>query len=802
MKRLRLVLLMVFAAGFSTAALAQHPDSVNSLVDQLLLEIEGAPPRWEMTETEQQLRQIFSEAEFEEFMRSIRGLRIWYDDRSSEMLRGYITRLQAGTGNQHIRDLVTSLVQLRQTISPANTAAQPYTPPPPVMAAAPEGVTVTGRIRSRIEGSWSQAFAVGLVFALSADSEHILGFSYTTDTAFRDGYFQIDGLPKHGNIVLVAFAPTVKRLHWMDSFSLDHLAGSNAIHQRIDIGTVYATLTVPSAGSPQDLARVGNVVFQGKMVTLQLLALAGWFAERRFLPDYSQVDELTNRLYYYYTAGIQNYIQSRQPLGQFIYRPQTPPVKLNVPYDMQGPRPNLLPFYFMKFDDDKLLIQHGDGNVIAPIPYGFGIKQLERAEDSEEHVYYAQWATAKGIMFARYQFGIDENQQYYVDYTCDACDEPYRYYEPRQSRNNPVEEMPVCTTERAAGMAADYFSPGCSIDPTGYDPFTTLNLNRSGRLAYIFQSCAGPQTRGNVTYVIIERRAECKVIGSYTTTDPNTEFTIEKEELESHGGRLYERAVIYPMHIKDSNRITRLEFDVDGQQYRQAGTRPASPDQPESAAGISHTASPIQQGMSCPGLVSDIDGNEYPVIRIGSDCWMAKNLNTSRYRNGDGIPNVQDGVLWSRLESGAWVYYNNEQNNQHVLGKLYNGYAARDSRGVCPAGWHMPSDSQWNAVIQAHRTDSPLQPAAEEFLQSLREQPGGARFYTGPGNQRSFSPLSLSQTNSEFTDIRRMGFWLGNLNRRGRIVSTFNVPSNGNSILADANHLAGGYSIRCVTPAR
>lgn len=485
MKQIRLLFFIMVAGGLFMPVLAQQPTSVSGFADHILLQIEGPLPRWDITETEKQLRLIFSEEEFDEFLRSIERLRVWHDESSSVMLQRYISRIQAGQDSQPVRDLVSSLVQLQELISPASVTPQPYTPPPPVISAAPQGVTVTGRIRSRIEGNWNPGFAGGLVFALSADREQIFGFSYTTDTAFRDGYFQIDGLPKHGNIVLVAFAPTVKRLHWIDTFSLDHLAGSEAVHQRMDIGTVYATLTVPSAGSPHDLSGSGAVVLQGKTAALQLLALAGWLADRRLLPDYTQIDELTNRLYGYYTDGIENHIQKDQP-AQISHVAHLPPVQFNVPYIMEGPRPALFGFKFMMFDDA---------------------------------------------------------------------------------------EKPACSQERAARFAADFFSPACNIDPASYRPYATVNLNRSGRLAYIFASCAGPQTRGTITYLIIERRMECKDIGNFSTIDPLPEFTIRMDEPEEFGGWMYERAVIYPMEIKAAGFLTRLEFNVNSQRYLHAGIR-------------------------------------------------------------------------------------------------------------------------------------------------------------------------------------------------------------------------------------
>ena len=98
------------------------------------------------------------------------------------------------------------------------------------------------------------------------------------------------------------------------------------------------------------------------------------------------------------------------------------------------------------------------------------------------------------------------------------------------------------------------------------------------------------------------------------------------------------------------------------------------------------------------GTLTDIDGNIYPSITICSQVWMAKNLNTSRYRNGDAIPEVQDTAVWRTTTTGAWCYYANTTANGTTYGKLYNWYAVNDPRGLAPAGWHVASDAEWTTV--------------------------------------------------------------------------------------------------------
>lgn len=98
------------------------------------------------------------------------------------------------------------------------------------------------------------------------------------------------------------------------------------------------------------------------------------------------------------------------------------------------------------------------------------------------------------------------------------------------------------------------------------------------------------------------------------------------------------------------------------------------------------------------GTFTDIDGNIYHQITIGTQVWMLENLKTSRYRNGDIIPNVSDNSQWSVLVTGACNYANNNLANLNTEGRTYNWYAVADSRNICPVGWHIPNDTEWNTL--------------------------------------------------------------------------------------------------------
>lgn len=106
----------------------------------------------------------------------------------------------------------------------------------------------------------------------------------------------------------------------------------------------------------------------------------------------------------------------------------------------------------------------------------------------------------------------------------------------------------------------------------------------------------------------------------------------------------------------------------------------------------------ITQGVDINANARDSDGSVYKSVAIGTQKWMAENLNVEHYRNGDAIPQVQDLQKWSTLKTGAWCYYENKSENGKTFGKLYNWYAVNDSRGLAPKGWHIPTDAEWTQL--------------------------------------------------------------------------------------------------------
>ncbi len=94
----------------------------------------------------------------------------------------------------------------------------------------------------------------------------------------------------------------------------------------------------------------------------------------------------------------------------------------------------------------------------------------------------------------------------------------------------------------------------------------------------------------------------------------------------------------------------------------------------------------------------DGDNNNYPIIEIGNQIWMAENLKTTKYNDGTSIPLITDNCEWKNLKTPGVCWYNyDEASNKASYGALYNWYAA-DTSELCPTDWHVPTDEEWKTL--------------------------------------------------------------------------------------------------------
>ena len=196
------------------------------------------------------------------------------------------------------------------------------------------------------------------------------------------------------------------------------------------------------------------------------------------------------------------------------------------------------------------------------------------------------------------------------------------------------------------------------------------------------------------------------------------------------------------------------------------------------------------------GSVTDINGNVYPTVNIGSQTWMQKNLNVSKYKNGDVIPQVTDATQWANLTTGAWCWYNNDSATYAATyGKLYNWYAVNDSRGFAPQGWHVPSDSEWN-LLETHLGGSSV-------AGGLMKEVGTSHWFApnlGATNSSGFFglPGSSRYASGVFNYSGPIGdFWSSTVDGTSNAWSRYLYYSY-TDLFRSTDNKAIGFSVRCL----
>jgi uncharacterized protein (TIGR02145 family) len=193
-------------------------------------------------------------------------------------------------------------------------------------------------------------------------------------------------------------------------------------------------------------------------------------------------------------------------------------------------------------------------------------------------------------------------------------------------------------------------------------------------------------------------------------------------------------------------------------------------------------------------IVSDIDGNVYSFIEIGTQTWMTENLKTTKYCNGESITNVTNEVDWANTTDGAWADYANESQNENIYGKLYNWFAINDSRNICPCGWHVPSDEEWTVLTDYLGGESVAGGKMKSISSYWQNQNIGA------SNSSGFNGLPAGRrvSNNSFQFLNtRCFFWSSTLNASNSAWARFLVNSE-DYALRSFYLLSDGLSVRCI----
>lgn len=193
--------------------------------------------------------------------------------------------------------------------------------------------------------------------------------------------------------------------------------------------------------------------------------------------------------------------------------------------------------------------------------------------------------------------------------------------------------------------------------------------------------------------------------------------------------------------------------------------------------------------------ITDVDGNAYNTVTIGTQVWMVENLKTTHYRNGDPIPNITDDTAWSKLTTGAYCDYGNTASNSNTYGKLYNWYAVNDNRNIAPSGWHIPSDAEWTTLVINLGGDSLTGNKLKESGITHWQSPN-----TGATNLSGFTALpgGYRLYNGDFNLIGFYGSWWSSTDPNTLNAWTRDLSYNNSNIRRNYFLKTLGFSVRCL----
>jgi uncharacterized protein (TIGR02145 family) len=207
--------------------------------------------------------------------------------------------------------------------------------------------------------------------------------------------------------------------------------------------------------------------------------------------------------------------------------------------------------------------------------------------------------------------------------------------------------------------------------------------------------------------------------------------------------------------------------------------------------------------------VLDFDGNSYITVAIGTQCWTKTNLKVTKYNDGTLIGDSTYST-WGTATIGARTVFN-ESGYSDNYGYLYNWYAATDSRKLCPDGWHVPTDSDWNKLVKF------IHSGADTSMSLTQSTTAGVKLKskaTRPSNPIGWNPVIPARPVTDdygfsalpagwrdqagfFNDIRdRVFFWSATESGGGPWYRA--MEHNLDGFYRNTFWKSGGFSVRCL----
>lgn len=216
-----------------------------------------------------------------------------------------------------------------------------------------------------------------------------------------------------------------------------------------------------------------------------------------------------------------------------------------------------------------------------------------------------------------------------------------------------------------------------------------------------------------------------------------------------------------------------------------------------------------------PGEMTDQDGNTYPTIIIGTQEWMAKNLRTTTFVNGNAITLIVNDAAGdaacNAANYGACCVYDTfgtgyQSFDVNEFGYLYNWYAVNDGRDLCPTGWHIPTDLEWTTLIDYLDSGSvdPNATTPQSLVAGGLMKEAGTSHWNSPNtaasNESGFTglPGGYRDFPGSFDDLGRTGYWRSSTESGGNAWYRF-LDYFVSSVYRNNLDKRTGLSVRCVS---
>lgn len=265
--------------------------------------------------------------------------------------------------------------------------------------------------------------------------------------------------------------------------------------------------------------------------------------------------------------------------------------------------------------------------------------------------------------------------------------------------------------------------------------------------------------------------------------------------------------------FKSQQTITNFKFSLGDELKYAAYTDVEETEIIDSPAGSRIYTFQFEGWTPCsgPGAVTDMDGNIYNTVQIGKQCWMKENLKTTTYHNSAAIPHVTDDTEWSNLSAGAYAWHENDISWKDKYGALYNWHTTVDTNGLCPVGWHMPTNDEWTELTDYIGGTDPPHAIELKSCRQVNSQLGGSCNTTGHprwnehGTQQgtdvygfSCLPGGFRDANGYFGSPGYYGNWWSSTEGTSNTALSISLTYDSGYLTVYSVYMRSGFSVRCI----